>query len=388
MYTGLASLRLAVMGLGGLGGSGKVASDMARNLAKRGAKVTLLSSPAPLWGGDCDRYLRYAAVPIPRSPTPYDVRWVKPLAYAIATQIAAAQASVLSIHYAVGLVEAALLAQSYLARQDRRLKICLTLHGTDVTGFGRDPQYRVDLRRRIMACDRVTTVSHWLADQAVAALDLDERPLVVHNAVDLDLFRPQQAVLNKPKKFFTLCHVSNFRPIKRPLDAIDVLARVRQSGASAQLTMIGDGPLRKQAQDYAASKNLAQGVRFTGKLSPAALRDQLQECDAMLVTSESESFCLSALEAMACGLPVIGTRCGGMEEVISALEPALSKALLAPVGNVTVLAQQVLRLAQDTTLRQALGRRCFDTVRRCFTLDQQLRAYGDLFTEIQQGVND
>jgi N-acetyl-alpha-D-glucosaminyl L-malate synthase BshA len=361
---------------------------MARNLAKRGAKVTLLSSPVPLWGGDCDRYLRYAAVPIPRSPTPSHSRWVKPLAHAIATQIAAAEASVLSIHYAVGLVEAALLAQSYLAKLGKRIKICLTLHGTDVTGFGRDPQYRVDLRRRIMACDRVTAVSHWLAEQAVTALGLDERPLVVHNAVDLSLFRPRQTVLNSPKKDFTLCHVSNFRPIKRPLDAIDVLARVYQSNMSAQLIMIGDGLLRKQVQNYATSKNLHEAVRFTGKLAPAALRDQLHDCNALLVTSESESFCLSALEAMACGLPVIGTRCGGLEEVISALEPALSRALLAPVGNITILAQQVLRLAQDPTLRQALGQCCLDTVQRCFTLDQQLHAYGELFTEVQQGVND
>lgn len=383
---GLASLRLAVMGLGGLGGSGKVASDMARNLAKRGAKVTLLSSPAPLWGGDCDRYLRYATVPIPRSPTPSHSRWVKPLAHAIATQVTAAEASVLSIHYAVGLVEAALLAQSYLAKQGKRLKICLTLHGTDITSFGRDPQYRVDLRRSTMACDRVTAVSHWLADQAVAALGLEERPLVVHNAVDLNFFRSRQTVFNNPKKVFTLCYVSNFRPIKRPFDAIDVFARVLQSGVSAQLVMIGDGPLLKQVQDYAASKHLDETVCFTGKLSPVALRDQLHDCDAMLVTSASESFCLSALEAMACGLPVIGTHCGGLEEVISALEPALTKALLAPVGNVTTLAQQVSRLAQDTTLRQALGQRCLDTVRRCFNLDQQLGAYSNLFTEIQQGV--
>lgn len=388
MKTGLGSLRLAVMGLGGLGGSGKVASELARNLAKRGAKVTLLSSPAPLWGGDCDRYLRYAAVPIPRSPTPYDARWVKPLAYALATQIAAAEASVLSIHYAVGLVEAALLAQSYLARQGRRLKICLTLHGTDVTGFGRDPQYRVDLRHRITACDRVTTVSHWLADQAVTALDLEARPLVVHNAIDLNLFRPRQALFNSPKQIFTLCHVSNFRPIKRPLDAIDVLARLRQFGMSAQLVMIGDGPLRKQVQDYVTSKNLDQAVCFTGKLSPAALRDQLHDSEALLVTSETESFCLSALEAMACELPVIGTRCGGLEEVISALYPTLSEALLAPVGNITSLAQQALRLAQNMKLRQLLGQQCLDTVRRCFTLDQQLRAYGEVFTEIQQEVND
>jgi glycosyltransferase involved in cell wall biosynthesis len=237
-----------------------------------------------------------------------------------------------------------------------------------------------------MACDGVTAVSHWLADQAVTALNLTERPLVVHNAVDLNVFRPRQVVLNK--KSFTLGHVSNFRAIKRPLDAIQVLAQVRQSGVAAQLAMIGDGPLLKQVQIHAAEQNVDQAVRFTGKLSPTALRDQLHHCDALLVTSASESFCLSALEAMACGLPVIGTRCGGLEEVISALEPALCNALLAPVGNTTALAQQVLRLAQDAKLREALGRRCLDTVRRCFTLDQQLRAYGDLFTRIQQRSDD
>lgn len=387
LNTDLTALRLGVIGLGGLGGSGKVAFELAQNLARLGASVSMLTGSASLWSGERHRRLRYTPVPVPRTPTAPHPHWVEPLGWAIAAHGLAADIQVLSIHYGVGLLEAALLAQRYLAARGRALRLCLTLHGTDVTQFGRDPSYGPRLRRLVARCDAVTTVSHWLADQAVAILKLPKRPLVVHNAVDIKLFHPHHGRVDNPSHPFTLCHVSNFRPIKQPLDAVAVLAKLREIDPTVQLIMVGEGPLLERTKAYGKALGVEQGLRFTGKLTPEALRRQLDVSDALLVTSASESFCLSALEAMACGLPVVGTRCGGLEEVITALDGGLAEMLLAPVGDIAGLAEQALRLKDDPALRHRLGSRCLDTVHQRFTLARQLRGYSDILLALQPEVS-
>jgi L-malate glycosyltransferase len=385
----IASLKVAILSLGGLGGSGKVATELAKGLATSGAKVSVLTSSNPQWEADCDPLLHYMPVNAPKVPTEPDSSWIVPLAYDIIEQVETREIKVLNVHYAVGLVEAALLARQALAARGYRLAVCLTLHGSDVTGFGSKFNYGSQLRECIAACDRVTAVSSWLADRAVEILALKKRPTVIHNSVDLKLFRPlQRRNKTRSKQILNLCHVSNFRSVKRPLDAIQVLARLRGAGVRAQLFMIGDGSLLGEARKYARELNVAEDVMFLGAASPNELVHWLSVTDMMLVTSESESFCLAALEAMACGVPVIGTYCGGLEEVMEELGADLPEKLLSPVGDTATMATKILQIFNSPQNYETICDRLLKMIKICFCRSTQVQAYGNLLRELQQEVEE
>lgn len=384
--TKIASLQIGILCLGGLGGSGKVATELAKGLAAAGAEVTVLTSPDPQWGADRDPLLRYVPVNAPRTPTAPDRSWIVPLADEIIAQVETYKIKVLNVHYAVGLVEAALLARQELAARGQDLAVCLTLHGSDVTGFGREADYGLQLRECIVKCDRVTAVSYWLADRAVKILGLEKRPTVIHNWVDLELFRPIRTKVAARSKILNLCHVSNFRSVKRPLDAIKVLARVRGAGVSAQLFMIGDGPLVARAREYALELNVASDVMFLGAASPNELVHWLSVSDLLLVTSESESFCLAALEAMACGVPVVGTQCGGLEEVVAELGADLPAKLLSPLGDTATMATKIVQMFNNPSTYEMIRDRLVAMIQFRFSRSTQLHVYGHLLSELQQEV--
>ena len=380
------SLRTAILGLGGLGGSGKVATDLARGLTAAGASIVLLTSPQAQWVADHKSSLCYLPVNAPKTPTAADPTWVEPLAQEIVQHVEMHSITVLSVHYAVGLVEAALLARQLLAARNHPLAVCLTLHGSDVTQFGRDPDYAPRLLQAILACDRVTAVSHWLADEAVRIFGLATRPTVIQNAIDLDLFHPRQKWLSTPSATFNLCHVSNFRQVKRPLDAITVLAHVRGAGVPARLLMMGDGPLAVNARKHALKLGVANQVFFLGAVSPNEIARLLNICDLQLVTSESESFCLAALEAMACGVPVVGTLCGGLEEVMAELDADLPARLLALPGDTATMAAKVVHFLNMPSTYQHIRDSLRDKIKRRFSRPGQLKAYADIFSTLQLEV--
>ncbi|GAB1543611.1 N-acetyl-alpha-D-glucosaminyl L-malate synthase BshA [Scytonema sp. NUACC21] len=384
----LPSLQVGFLSLGGLGGSGKVATEVAKGLAVAGAKVFVLTSPEPQWGADRDPLLHYVPVKAPRTPTAPDPSWILPLAGEIIAQVEAHKIKVLNVHYAVGLVEAALLARQELAARNQNLSVCLTLHGSDVTGFGRDVNYGVQLRECIAKCDRVTAVSYWLADRAVEILRLQKRPTVIHNSVDVEVFRPFRMEVAPRSKCLNLCHVSNFRSVKRPLDAIEVLARVRGAGVNAQLFMVGDGPLAARVREYALELNVANEVVFLGAASPNQLVHWLGVSDILLVTSESESFCLAALEAMACGVPVVGTYCGGLEEVIAELGTDLPEKVLSEIGDTATMASKIVQMFNHPLTYKMIRDRLLSMIQFRFSRSTQLQTYGYLLSELQREVGE
>lgn len=380
-------LRVAILGLGGLGGSGKVATELARELTTVGASALLLTNPEAQWVNDTESSLCHLSVNAPKTPTDPDAKWISPLADEIVQHVETHDIKVLSVHYAVGLVEAALLARQKLANRDRSLSICLTLHGSDVTKFGRDPNYNSQLRKSILACDYVTAVSHWLADEAVEILDLETRPTVIHNAIDLDLFHPYRRWIAAHNDTLNLCHVSNFRDVKRPLDAIAVLARVRGAGVPARLLMIGDGPLKSNAHEYAQELGVSKEVIFLGAASPSEVVRWLAVSDLQLVTSQSESFCLAALEAMACEVPVVGTYCGGLEEVMAKLDKSMLAKLLSVPGDTAAMAAKIVQLYNTPAIYQQIRDSLRSQIELHFSRTVQLQAYGDLFGALQKEVN-
>lgn len=379
-------LHVGVLALGGLGGSSRVACELARGLADRGHATCVLTSPRPWWQPDALPGVGFVPLPIPREPRPHDTAWVEPLADALAGVVLAHGLQVLSVHYGVGLAAAAVAAQRRLARHGRTLRVCATLHGTDVTGFGEDPEQGPALARALRACDAVTAVSGWLADRAQRTLALPVRPEVIANGVDTELFHPRGEAAPHPSLRPVLCHASNFRPVKRPLDAIDVLARLRREGIDAELVMVGDGPLRPAAREHAQALGLDASVRFLPPISPAELAELLRGVDLSLVTSESESFGLFALESMASGVPVLGTRCGGLQEVLAAdASGELERALLADVGDVDELARLAAAALVAPPRLHVLRHRALALGRTAFPRHRQVHAFASVLGRLVAG---
>lgn len=382
----LPSEKIAILCLGGLGGSGKVATELAQQLTLTGNpnSIFLFTSPEAQWVNQNHQYqsLNYIRVNAPKTPTPANSQWIKPLANQIIHHIQTHNIGIINVHYAVGLVEAALIAKKELSSKNHTLKVCLTLHGSDITKFGREPEYKYKLKNSIENCDRVTAVSHCLADQAVKILDLKTRPTVIHNAIDLELFQPFSRCNINQNHTYNLCHVSNLRDIKRPLDAITVLARVRGAGIPARLLMIGEGPNLIKAKQHALSLGIFEHVIFLGSATPIELVRWLSICDLQLVTSESESFCLAALEAMACSVPVVGTLCGGLEEVIGILDKDLPELLLSVPGDTTAMAAKVVQLFNNPQTYQKLRNTLPQKIKHHFSRQNQLQNYSNLFAAV------
>ncbi|BAZ11208.1 glycosyl transferase [Calothrix sp. NIES-4071] len=382
----LTSLRVAILSLGGLGGSGKVATELARELTIAGASVIFLTSPEAQWVSN-DETLEYIAVSAPKTPTPADSMWITPLAQEIIQHVETNNIAVLNVHYAVGLVEAALLARQELASRGYSLSVCLTLHGSDVNKYGCDLNYNAQLRDCILACDCVTAVSNSLATSAVQIFSLPMRPAVIHNAIDLEVFHPFRKWIAAPSDTLNLCHVSNFRDVKRPLDAISVLAHVRSAGIPARLLMIGNGPNYIKAREYAQELGVTNEVIFLGAVSATEVVRWLAVSDLQLVTSESESFCLAALEAMACEVPVVGTYCGGLEEIMSILDSNMPAKLLSAPGDTTAMAAKIVQLFNTPLNYHSFRDSLRDKIQLHFSRSAQIQAYGNLLCALQRSVS-
>jgi len=371
--------RYGVLALGGLGGSGRVAWDVARGLGERGHHVVMLAAANLHWASDGIGSVGHAHVPAPAVPTAADDGWVGVLADAIVHAVVEHRLHALSVHYAVGLAEAAVLARDRLATRGHALRVCVTLHGSDVTVFGLDPPQRDRLRHVLRRVDEVTAVSRWLSIRAQAILELDHAPRVVPNAVDTGMFFPAPPPARPRGAEAVLCHASNFRAIKRPLDGIDVLAAVVARGHAARLEMIGEGPLHAAAVAHARNTGLAARTSFLGAVAPAVLASRLRGADIVLVTSESESFSLVALEAMASGAVLVGTRCGGVEELLARAEsPRWADTLLAAPGDVAGLGDRVAALLADPDRMAGARAMGIALSRRGFAQHEQIAAYAAL----------
>jgi N-acetyl-alpha-D-glucosaminyl L-malate synthase BshA len=297
------------------GGSGAVATELGIALADHGHEVHFMTYAPPVRLDTLRRDVHFHPVTVSAYPLfkypPYDLA----LASKMAEVAEEHRLDLLHVHYAIPHASSALRAREMLGGGGPR--IVLTLHGTDITVVGTDPAYRRTTQFAIDRCDVVTAVSQWLVDETIRIFQPHRAMRRIPNFVDLDRFRPGTAEavhgrLAAPGES-VLMHVSNFRPVKRILDVIRVHAKVA-AVRPARLVLVGDGPERPAAEEEARRLGVEDRVSFLGervevdRILPAA--------DLFLLPSESESFGLAALEAMACGVPVIGTRTGGLPELV------------------------------------------------------------------------
>lgn len=324
------------------GGSGVVATELGHELARRGHEVHFISYAVPSRLNVFAERVKYHEVSVPSYPlfpyAPYDLALATRM-----TDVAVHEGlDLMHVHYALPHAISAHLAREMLA--PARLAIVTTLHGTDITIVGQDPSYLPVTRFGIERSDAVTAVSEYLRRVTVEVFAPRSRIDVIPNFVDPARWKPDPGkpvrACFAPGGARLLLHVSNFRPVKRVLDVVEVFDRVRHR-VDARLLMIGDGPDRPAAEELCREKGIASLVHFVG--STPAVDDVFPAADLYLLPSDSESFGLSALEALSCGVPVLGYAAGGLAEVVD----DGATGFLRSVGDVEGLASEGAALLLD-----------------------------------------
>jgi N-acetyl-alpha-D-glucosaminyl L-malate synthase BshA len=339
------------------GGSGVVATELGLELADRGHEVHFISYSQPIRLPKTYPNIHFHEVEVSRYPLfeypPYDL--------ALATRMAEVaeiyELDLLHVHYAIPHSVSAMLARQMLscdhARPRRRLPYVTTLHGTDITLVGSDPSYLPITRFSIDQSDGVTSISEYLKRRTLEVFAVQTPIQVIPNFVNCDLYHRTPELLEHRSEYAgadekILVHLSNFRPVKRLGDVIEIFDRV-QKKIPARLLMIGDGPERSSAEWLAVKKGIHKKVDFLGKQD--RISEKLAVADVMLLPSQLESFGLAALEAMACEVVPITTNEGGLPEVVDHGKTGF----LAPVGDVETMANYAIEILSDENQLRQMG---------------------------------
>jgi L-malate glycosyltransferase len=337
-----------------IGGSGIIATELGKALAARGHRVHILSGEMPARFGDYQPGLAYHRVEPPSYPLFREPQYLLALTSKIVQVSLDEGLDIVHAHYAIPHATAACLARQIIAVRHGGTapRVVTTLHGTDITVLGPDPSYSEIVAFGIEQSDGVTAVSHSLRDDTRRALGVACDIRVIHNFIDCASHERRDATEVRlklaPHGEAILVHVSNFRAVKRVTAVVEIFARVRRT-MPASLVMVGDGPDAGAAARVARQLGVADDVHFLGEQD--ALVPLLSAADVFLLPSTQESFGLAALEAMACGVPVVASRVGGVPEVV---EHGVT-GFLHPPDDLDGMAQSVRELLTDDELRRRVG---------------------------------
>jgi len=324
-----------------VGGSGTVATELGLAIARRGHEVHFICYALPYRLGRVPPGVTFHEVTVPT----YPLFQYPPYALALASQMADAVRNhgieLLHVHYAIPHAISAYLAREILGGGP---KLVVTLHGTDITVVGADPSFLPIVRLGIERADAVTAVSQSLANQTHELLGIAKDIEVLPNFVDPERCDRDFAAAHRrrlsPDGAPLLVHASNFRPVKRILDVLEIFRQV-QERIPSHLAMVGDGPDRPAAERFARDAGIAHRVEFLGNVSP--IEGVMGAGDVFLLPSSEESFGLAALEAMACGVPVVASDAGGIPELVAHGEGGF----VFPVGDTAAMASCVTTLLSD-----------------------------------------
>ncbi|MEW6050588.1 MAG: N-acetyl-alpha-D-glucosaminyl L-malate synthase BshA [Candidatus Zixiibacteriota bacterium] len=365
------------------GGSGIVATELGQQLATRGHLVHFISYALPF---RLDKYqgnvfyhgVETTAYPLFKQP-PYTLT----LASKMADVARAYKLDVLHVHYAIPHATSAFLARQLLAVENNHLpKIITTLHGTDITLVGADPSFYDITRFSINMSDGVTAVSNYLAAETRDVFKITKEIRVVHNFFDASRFKPHSSQCKRAEfaadNEYLVMHVSNFRPVKRTMDVIDVFERI-SAELPAKLVLIGEGPDTVLARRQINKRGLTDKVNFLGNQS--RVEAVLPCADLFLLPSEEESFGLAALEALACGVPVIGTSGTGLVEVVDDYR----NGFLLPVGDTVSMSRAAIALLRDKQRLAEFKASAAESAHRKFNADKIVAEYEQYYEEVIRG---
>lgn len=369
------------------GGSGIVGSELGKELAALGHNVHFISSALPTRLTQLNERVHFHEVDM----LSYPLFEHQPYTLALATKMAnvaeSANLDLLHVHYAIPHSISAILARESLLPQ-RRLPVITTLHGTDITLVGADRSYLPITRYGIAQSDGVTAVSNYLKRVTAETFQFDHIAVIPNFICASEYQRhpvPELRAELAPGGEPLLVHVSNFRPVKRPVDCVEIFARVRRRGVEARLVMVGDGSERGHAEHRARCLGLEKFCSFVGK-QPRII-DYLSACDVLLLPSEQESFGLAALEAMACEVPVVASRVGGIPEVVTDGETGY----LSEVGDVEKMGEDAARLLADEPLRRRMAAAARSSAVSRYNTDLIIPQYIEFYERViaaSNGVHD
>ena len=359
------------------GGSGTVATELGRNLARRGHKVHFITTALPYRLSDFVENIFFHEVEVFQYPlfdyTPYSLSLASKMAQVALRE----ELDLLHVHYAVPHATSAYLAKKILEKR-RQLPVITTLHGTDITLVGTDQSYYDITRFSIEESDAVTAVSQYLKDQTLLNFSIEKPIEVIPNFLDPERFKPETDLnrdcFSSPDEK-VLMHISNFRSVKRIPDIIEVFEGVARR-MKARLLLIGSGPENEHARSLAVEKGLIDSITFLGR------RDDVSTiipcADLYLLLSEHESFGLTALEAMSCQVPVVGTSGSGMDGFLG----DGTAGMLFPVGDVDAMIDGCVRILEDPGLSKAMGERGRKRVIEEYHEDRIVELYEELYRDV------
>ncbi|NHN28691.1 N-acetyl-alpha-D-glucosaminyl L-malate synthase BshA [Paenibacillus agricola] len=359
-----------------LGGSGVVATELGKLLAEKGHEVHFITHSMPFRLGKFDRNIFYHEVEVNdyyvfKYP-PYDLSLASKLAQVVQLE----ELDLLHVHYAIPHAVCALLAKQMVGD---KLKVVTTLHGTDITVLAQDESLSDLIRYAINQSDAVTAVSKDLIEETRRLLNIEKHIDLAYNFVDKRVYFPRE-VTDLRKEFAQpdekiLIHISNFRPVKRVTDVVEIFHRVAQE-IPCRLLFVGEGPELSKVLCRVKELGLLDRVTFCGKQDDVA--QLLSLSDVMLLPSEKESFGLVALEAMACGVPTVASNTGGIPELIVHGESGF----LADIGDVEQMAHYTKQLLTDKPLYEKIVEACLYRARFTFCNDVITRQYEEIYYRV------
>jgi len=365
------------------GGSGAVATELGIALAERGHEIHFITYQQPFRLPAFLPRIYFHEVDVGRYPLfeypPYDLA----LAVRMHEVVLTHGLDLLHVHYAIPHATSAWIAREMLGGTRPDIKVLTTLHGTDITIVGQDPSFHAITKFSIEKSDGLTAVSRFLRAETQAAFGCTGcRIEVIPNFIDPTVYqrsryKPQLSDQANGRK--VLMHISNFRAVKRVRDVVGIYARVEKEIPSV-LVMVGDGPERIDAEQEARSLGVQDRVFFLGKLE--AVAPLLASADLFLLPTQSESFGLSALEALATGVPVIGTRAGGLPEVVRDGETGA----LCDVGDVEGMSRAAIALLRDADRWQAASTLAASDARDRFSLNEVVAQYEAFYEDALRGT--
>jgi len=364
-----------------VGGSGIVATELGKALARRGHQVHFISTEMPYRFGEFQAGLAFHQVLSPTYPLFREPQYLLSLANKIVEVSREFRLDVVHAHYAVPHATAAFLSRQVLASSGLAPRVVTTLHGTDITLVGSDPSYSQIVAFSIEQSDRVTAVSESLRATTCEELGVTRDIVVIPNFLDCAVHRRQTS--RELRRRFSgddpdvkiVTHVSNFRPVKRIESVLEIFDRIRQA-VHARLLLVGDGPELGTAYRVARELGLSGLIDIVGEQEEIV--SLLSVSDLFLLPSAQESFGLAALEAMACEVPVVASRVGGLPEVV---EHGIS-GFLHPPDELDAMAESAIRLLTDASLHRRVAKVACERVRTDFSADSVVPVYEACYREL------